>query len=54
MTFLSVIDTVAENLSLEVRSNISAQTCFVVLLHLANEKDLTFEQIGDFNFKILM
>jgi hypothetical protein len=38
MSFKSVLDSVSKTVSTEVRNNISTQTCFVCLLHLANEK----------------
>jgi hypothetical protein len=44
MTFKNIIETVTENLSFEVKSNISIQTCFVCLLHLANEKGKKYSQ----------
>jgi hypothetical protein len=38
MSFRNILESVTRNVSSEVRNNISAQTCFVCLLHLANEK----------------
>lgn len=38
MSFKYILDSVTKAVSSEVRNNISTQTCFVCLLHLANEK----------------
>lgn len=54
VSFDRLIKNVSLNLSKEVKNNISTQTCFVCLLHLANEKsiiyliiDLSLEQAED-------
>lgn len=36
--FRKLISTVSKNVGADVKKNISSQTCFVCLLHLANEK----------------
>jgi hypothetical protein len=38
LSFKNVIDSISKKISPEVKNNISTQTCFVCLLHLANEK----------------
>ncbi len=40
-TFKQLISSVSCNLDSEIKSNLSTQTCFVCLLHLANEKGST-------------
>ena len=59
MTFKYILDSVTRSVSSEVRNNISAQTCFVCLLHLANEKgnnliniDLNLEEMCESEFLI--
>jgi hypothetical protein len=38
--FKNVIDSMSNNLTQDVIDNISTPTCFVCLLHLANEKSI--------------
>jgi len=38
LTFREVLENIKKSLSKEIMDNISDETCFVCLLHLANEK----------------
>jgi hypothetical protein len=38
LTFREVLENIKKSLSQEILDNISDETCFVCLLHLANEK----------------
>ena len=58
ITFDKIIDKISETLDTKLLDNISTSTCFVCLLHLANEKskfdyklDLKLEEINS-NFSI--
>ncbi len=63
ISFRNVLDNISEKFTPEVKSNLSTQTCFVCLLHLANEKsktllkfysflDLDLEELSYENFTI--
>jgi hypothetical protein len=40
LTFDNIIDKISETLDTKILNNISTSTCFVCLLHLANEKSI--------------
>lgn len=49
--FSDVYDKLPELIGMQNRNRVSLQTCFVTILHLANEKTLRFERTeeeGDF------
>lgn len=50
--FFSLIDSLSSTIDPNSSSNISFHSCFVTLLHLANEQSLSLEKQSEFNFLI--
>lgn len=50
--FSSILNTLPSKLDSRTLENLSVHSCFVTLLHLANEQNLIFEKAGDCNFSI--
>ena len=52
-TFLNIIDYLPKNLPQQEVDNLSIHSCFITMLHLANEHGLIIEQTDPCDFLIL-